>query len=809
MPGESGRERIERLEQELAAAKEALVTARDADVTDRQRLAPQFELLFEAAPDGLVITDQAGRMTRVNRKTEQLFGFDRSELIGQPVELLVPERLRGHHAGHRRQFVARTDAHPMGGGSDRQLLALRKDGSEFAAGISLSASIDRDWVIVSIRDATDSIRLIQKLHTIQLSLAQAHKVAEIGTWDWDLVALELTLSDEVYQITGLPHGAPIERFIEQLDPAEFQQLQEEVAAATLSGRPFEANIRIKHVSGDLRIVKCGYVVLKDAKGVPQRLLGSAMDVTDRSRALALLRSSEERYRQIVETAQEGIWAIDSNHRTTFVNATMAAMLGYSAAEMIGMSGLDFFEVEDSDAVRQRIAHRQAGLSERYEVRLKGKNGMRPWVVVSSTPVFDPGGRYAGVFAMITDVTNQKQTQSALHLADRMASVGLMAASVAHEINNPLAVVTCNLALIADRLSAALQQQLDPGQPRLLEDSEAVMAALADAREAAQRVRLVVQDLSMFSRSDQEQRRVIHPLKVLESSVRLVSNEIRHRARLEKQYGSIPAVLANESQLGQVIINLLVNAAQSMPDGQIDRHVLRVVSSTGADGSAIIEIIDNGVGIRAEILPRIFDPFFTTKPVGAGTGLGLSICHRIVAAHGGRLEVESEVGKGSTFRVVLPAASLEPIEAISTVSSEPPLRRGRILIVDDEIQLVQAVRRLLALEHDVTACTSAREALERITGGELFDLVLCDLMMPDMSGMDLHAALERLGGGLAERMIFATGGAFSSAAREFIAQLPNPLLEKPFEAAQLRSLIADRLQLHAARDTSGSRERDPE
>jgi CheY-like chemotaxis protein len=211
----------------------------------------------------------------------------------------------------------------------------------------------------------------------------------------------------------------------------------------------------------------------------------------------------------------------------------------------------------------------------------------------------------------------------------------------------------------------------------------------------------------------------------------------------------------------------------------------------AAGQVIAEIRDTGPGIPDEIRARIFDPFFTTKPIGVGTGLGLSICHRIISTLGGDITVESHPGRGTTFRVVLPVASANDEKAPVPVTPPPviaPSLRARIAIVDDEVAIGTTIRRVLGSKHDVVPITAAREAIARVAGGERFDVIVCDLMMPEVTGMDLHAELSRLAPDQAARMVFMTGGAFSPSARAFIERMSNARLEKPFELSRLEAII---------------------
>jgi len=387
----------------------------------------------------------------------------------------------------------------------------------------------------------------------------------------------------------------------------------------------------------------------------------------------------------------------------------------------------------------------------------------------------------------------EQTVARLHaiekqrtLEERLASIGRLAAGVAHEINTPLAAVIANLTLMAENIPQLARS------PGLLSE---VADALVDARQAAERVRVIVRDLKTFSRSDDEKIGPVDVRSVVEATLNMVWNEIRHRARLVKDYGTVPPVRANEARLGQIVLNLLLNAAQAIPEGNAADNEIRIVTRLAGD-RVVLEVRDTGTGIERNALPRVFDPFFTTKPVGEGTGLGLSISHGIVTALGGRIEVDSEQGKGATFRVFLPISD--------AVSPEPPSPTplparltARVLVIDDDALLLKTLTRILGSEFEIVAVTSARDAFGRI-GASSFDVILCDLMMPEMTGMDLHAVLARAAPDEAEKMIFLTGGTFTPRAQAFLDGVPNLRIDKPFDAKQLRAIIRDRVKRRQSR-----------
>jgi signal transduction histidine kinase len=406
--------------------------------------------------------------------------------------------------------------------------------------------------------------------------------------------------------------------------------------------------------------------------------------------------------------------------------------------------------------------------------------------VAATTVID------GVDTVIVvgrDVTERAEFEQQLVQRDRMAALGTLSAGVAHEINNPLTYLLVNLEHVLRRLRAACASD-DPVAELASapEGLNGLTRSLQHAVEGANRVRQIVRDLLTFAQGNIEQRGLVDVRGIVESATQMAWHEIRHRARLTRSLAELPPVEANEARLGQVFLNLLVNAAQAIPEGHADRHEVRVATRTDDQGRAVVEISDTGVGIAAEHMPRIFDPFFTTKGE-SGTGLGLAISHGTVKAAGGDIQVTSSPGEGTTFRVILPAAKRWRSAAPASSPEIRALMRRRVLVVDDERLVGEAIARSLSEDNDVEVVTEASHALERIGAGKKYDIVLCDLMMPVMTGMDLYAEIMRTEPKLGGRLIFMTGGAFTPRARAFVESIVNPCLEKPLDMAKLRSLVA--------------------
>ena len=540
-------------------------------------------------------------------------------------------------------------------------------------------------------------------------------------------------------------------------------------------------------------------------GAPQTVVGRSETTEfapDGDGVVGLLQEQVHELRAALEDAAEAICRTDGDGRVLSVNRALSEMFGYAAHELLGRSWEEIVAFEDRARIRADLASSFAGKLECQAIGVR-KDCTSFAIHLAMVPLGSGGKRtdaLRGHYFYIRDLTERRRMEEQLIFAGRMAAVGTLAAGVAHEINNPLAYIVANIEFTRRQLATltgtlALQSAGAPSpSPDLAQRLEEVLEALGEARQGTDRVRNIVRDLKVFGRGNEEARGPVALRRVLDSSINIVWNEIRHRARLVKDYGDVPMIEGNESRLGQIFLNLLLNAAQAIPEGEADRNEIRISTSTDGEGRAVIEVRDTGLGIPPEIVARIFEPFFTTKPEGVGTGLGLWICRGIVAGLGGELSVESRLGHGSTFRVTLPAATPDDAgDAPDALHPEAERRGERVLIIDDEPMILGALRRALDPDYQVTCLSSGREALARLSAGERFDVVLCDLMMPDMTGMDLHAEIGRVAPAQVERMIFVTGGAFTPKARDFLEQVPNPLVEKPVDFQNLRALMKNLLR----------------
>jgi PAS domain S-box-containing protein len=495
-------------------------------------------------------------------------------------------------------------------------------------------------------------------------------------------------------------------------------------------------------------------------------------------------SAEDRQRQILDAMADMILVKDADSKIVWANRALREAWGANNEDLVGQSYNPNSKLDE----RNRSLEQDALVLDTQDTvllpdeRLERKDGRILQVDTVKSPIFDSKGRVIMTVGVSRDVSDRKKLEAQLRLTETMSTVGTLAAGMAHEINNPLTYVIANLEYLAERL---------PQHGPWLGERQARewVAALTEAREGAARVQRIVKDLKDASRGGEDHFGEVDVEQVLESTLKLAANELQHHARIVRDYSPVARVGGNASRLGQVFLNLLVNAAHAIREGAAHENEIRLVLRMDHKGRVVVEIRDSGRGIPEEHLSRLFEPFFTTKDVGEGTGLGLFICHRIVTDLGGVIEVESSPGAGSVFRVLLPPSGPPARrEAPSERPSRAP-RRGRILVVDDDTLVAKALSRLLAEHHEVVALTSADEALVRLQGGERFDLIFCDLMMPVTTGVEFYERLSALSLDQAERTIFITGGAFTDASRKFLETTANDRLEKPFDQHKLRAIVA--------------------
>ena len=387
-------------------------------------------------------------------------------------------------------------------------------------------------------------------------------------------------------------------------------------------------------------------------------------------------------------------------------------------------------------------------------------------------------------ASVVDMTAERELQQRLLLAERMSAIGTLTASIIHEIKNPLTFVWNHLSSLRDSSEALPREAAE---------------LIDEAFEGAERIRLISNEITDLSHGgDGAEIETVNLQQVLDSAIRMAQPEIQHRTTTVREYeeGSL-YIRGSRTRVSQVFLNLIVNAAQAIDPGNQAQNTITVRARSTEKDRVCVEVQDTGPGISPQLLRRIFDPFVTTKPAGRGTGLGLSICRRIVHSLEGTIELQSHPGQGTVARVVLPRATRAQRPLTVPPPSMSAIRRAAggklsILVVDDEPVIARLIQKAL-VDHDVTTAHDGREAVA-LMGQHAYDVILCDLIMPEMTGMDVYRAALQREIPLNDRIVFMTGGAFTQRARDFLQSVPNLRIEKPFDLTHLERTIYEAADL---------------
>ena len=551
--------------------------------------------------------------------------------------------------------------------------------------------------------------------------------------------------------------------------------------AITSGQPVtNAVMGVRSAGRELRWVSVSSVPLfRPSAEQPYGVVSSFVDITPLVRAQHAQQRTQQDLLRILERAPDAM-IITRGGQVVLANPAFVRALGLpdtTAAEGRQLLSL----VDPADHARLQSN------TELAEIRFLRPHGAPVILEVAAPQMLELEGGPA-VLLMARDVTERHHLQARLMLADRLASVGTLAAGVAHEVNNPLSYVLGNLFSLQEVLGDAL---LDG--PDLTSWRGTAREMLKDALHGGERIRKIVAQMRMFARAEEEQVEAVDVGSAMEMAIRMCGNQIRARAHLDIRVGHAPPVMANEAHLVQVFLNLLINALHALPEQATEPQAVVVTVNTAPDGRVAASVQDTGSGIAPQHLAHIFDPFFTTKPVGSGTGLGLSVVHTLVTAMGGEVVVDSTPGKGSRFTVLLPQGGvLATRPAVTLPTQQAPIIRGRVLVVDDDEMVRKMLVRTLQRDHDVVSAPDVGGAMQ-VLRTQPVDVVICDLVMEMLGGADLYDFLSEELPHLAPRVVFLTGGAFTARASQLLERVPNQRMNKPVLAARLRAVIQDMLE----------------
>jgi len=763
-----------------------------------------FAGLLEAAPDAMVCVDADGRIVLVNAQTERLFGYGRDELIGQPVEMLVPDAARDVHPGHRTVYVANPRPRPMGAGME--LAGRRRDGTTFPAEISLSTIDTEEGILVSaaIRDVTQRL-LVAETAAQLASIIQSSHDAVIGKTLDQVITSWNPGAERLYGYTA---AEAIGGHAEMLIPAEEDREREaEVVAAVGRGeRVDQYETRRLRKDGTTVEVSLTMSPIADRTGTIIGVATAARDVTEHRRA-------DARFRGLMEAAPDAMVCVGRDGRIVLVNAQTERLFGYGRDELVGQP----VEILVPDHVRGlHPAHRAGYLADPRprpmgaDLELAGRRRDGSTFPAEVSLAAMGTGEEFLVTAVVRDVTERLEiaaeqerlrTQAErdklkrhLHQSQRLESLGQLAGGVAHDFNNLLGVISNYAAFAGEEVAKEAPD----------ERWQTVRDDIGEIQKAAEQAAELTRQLLAFARQEMIQPRVLNVNDaVLGVEQMLIRTLGEHVELITDLAADLPPVLADPGQIEQVLVNLAVNARDAMPQGG---KLIIHTASTSIDDTASqgevppghyvsLKVSDTGTGIPKDILDRVLEPFFTTKPKGEGTGLGLATVYGIITQAGGHVRIYSEPGLGTSFTALLPITE-QHMALAAPPPAEPPRGHGEtVLVVEDEPAMREVTRRILDRSgYHVVAVASGQDALDVLASQlEHIDVLLADVIMPRMQGKEIADKIRILQP--AARVVFMSGYTQALLGAQGVLEPGVHLIEKPFSESTLLTKLHEVLSTH--------------
>jgi PAS domain S-box-containing protein len=755
----------------------------------------QFLDVVHDGPVGLLLIavdePERGRILSVNPAVCELLDYSEEELLERTVQSIShPDEVGRERAEFERLLAGERGAFDV----ERRLITSAGEERWVRLYVSLLGAAEERprHVVAQVIDISELKRLLARQATMIGSAIDAI----VGI---DAEGLVTEFNPAAERVFGYAREVVMGRpMAELLIPARLRQTHRAAVRRLMGGaapRILGRRVETTAMRADGAEFPIELMVTR-AQEEPPEFTAFIYDLTERQAAERALEDSERRYRQIVETGSEGMWMLDADHRTSFVNPRMAEILGLRPQDMLGKHPFDFMDEEGREITRGALDRRRQGVRESYQCKFIRRDGQPVWAWLAASPMIEEDGSYGGSLAMVTDVSDfvraeqeREKLQAQLNQSQRLETVGKLAGGVAHDFNNLLAVILNYAALLKEELpvSAEAEEGLD------------------EIRRAAERGAALTRRLLAFSRRDTGRPETLDLRRVLMDLRRLLERALGKDIELEIDViGELPPVVADVHQLEQVLLNLVVNARDAMPDGgqltiklrelSLDEEDARLRADAKPGRYACVEVTDTGTGMDAEVAAQAFDPFFTTKPSGEGTGLGLAMVYGIATNAGGHVTLDSRPGEGTKIAVHLPAASRRTDRVEPPGPPTPRPAAGQtILVVDDEDPVRTIAARILSRHgYEVVEAAGGEEALAVYRTLERTpDLLLTDVAMPRMSGLELARRLpeERPP---APPVVFMSGYSGASVSTPEALERAAGFLQKPFSSETLLHQVGEAL-----------------
>ncbi len=749
------------------------------DITAQKKAEEKFQGLLEAAPDAIVVTNEEGKIVLVNSQTEKLFGYKREELLDNPIEILMPERFRGGHRDQMTGFLAYPLMRSMGDG--RKLFAQRKDGSQFRVEISLSPLETEEGTLITraIRDITANVQAEEELLRYE-AIVHWSNDAIIG---FALDGIITSWNRGAERMFGFSLSEAVGKSIAILAPSDRVQEPLVLVDEMIKGT------RMSNIEA-IWMTKCGELIevsisLSPINSKDGQILGGSAIVRD----VTELRTAERRFQKVFNGSPEPMSIASlSEGRYIDVNERFLHLTGYRRSEVIGHTSLElkiWERLEDRVAIMEEL--KSKGAIRDFEKTIRTKNGEHRAVLVSFDLVEFAGQRC--LIAIVKDVTEKQRLEQQLRQVQKMEAVGQLAGGIAHDFNNLLNVICGYSELLLEDIGS----------------NKSLRGRIEEVKKAGERGASLVQQLLAFSRKQVLEPRVINLDDVLKNFQTMLGRVIGENIELHiRANSSAWSVKVDPVQIEQIILNLSSNARDAMPRGgtltletsnvTLEAEFFGTYNPVTPGDYVVLVISDTGIGMDDSTQKRIFEPFFTTKEVGKGTGLGLATVYGIVKQSAGYIWVDSEVGKGTTFKIFFPRVKEMPQALTLTVPTQQ--RTGgteTILVVEDDKALCAVLCESLS--------RNGYTVLKSHTGGEAIqiekhypgpiDLVVTDIIMPGMTGPELADKFRA--SRPQTKVLLVSGYAQNLVARHVVFGPGTEFLQKPYSLSDVARKIRDLLR----------------